>query len=283
MIVEKHEVKLGNHGLHRLVLKPEIPVRGGLVFFHGQGDFIDRYPPLLEGFVEAGYQCLLTDLPGHGLSPGRRGHVPGLDFVEALLEESLTHLEGPLVIAGHSMGGLMALRFLLRQPARFHAAWLSSPLLRVLARAGPGLRFLLPVLSRIAPRLTVDTGVTREQCDDHPEGSDPGDSGEDILYHSRISLSWGVDLVKASDYVWDKISGLPSDKPVLFTQGGDDPVCPPNALTELLAKTHSPRASLKLLAGARHEPFSGSTREILLERLRLWINEELTPLKILPP
>jgi alpha-beta hydrolase superfamily lysophospholipase len=181
------------------------------------------------------------------------------------------------------MGGLMALRLLLRQPDLVHAAWVSSPLLRVGDRAGPWLRPVLPFLAKIAPRLTVDTGVTDEQCGDLSKGFRSEDPDQEALYHNRISLGWGVALCEASDFVREKITDLPAEKPILFTQGEEDVVCPPEALTELLSKTPSRRAHLKLLAGSRHEPFSGSTRGDLLERLDLWISEELTPSKIPPP
>ena len=68
MRIETSKVHIQNQNLHRLTLNPERTIRGGVIFFHGQGDYIDRYPPILEGFVDAGYRCILTDMPGHGLS-----------------------------------------------------------------------------------------------------------------------------------------------------------------------------------------------------------------------
>lgn len=287
MKVETRPAEIDGHRLHRLLLSPTGNIRGGLVFFHGQGDFIDRYPDILEPFVLAGYQCLLTDLPGHGRSPGKRGHVPGLPFVEHLLTDSISHLTGPTLIAGHSMGGLLALHFFLRQPCQFAAAWLSSPLLRVIDRAAPWLRALLPLLSKVAPRLTVGTGVKREQCEAPLDDSSHPEPDHEALYHSRISLSWGSDLCEASDTVWQRAERLGgADLPLLFTQGQDDEICPPEILREFLQLSGSTRHQLHLIAQARHEPFRDPTREVLLAILQKWIESELTsqtPLPQSPP
>jgi alpha-beta hydrolase superfamily lysophospholipase len=277
MIIETSRVKLDGHRLHRLTLTPPSGIRGGLIFFHGQGDFIDRYPPVLEPFVRAGYQCLLTDLPGHGRSPGKRGHVPGLPLIESLLADSLSQLKGPVIIAGHSMGGLLALHLLLEQPDRFAAAWISSPLLRVIERASPGLRLILPVLAKLTPRLTVDTGVRRDQCEAPTDEAAHPENENDVLYHSRISLAWGVRLCEVSEAVWNKAAQLGSIKrPLLITQGEEDEICPPDTLTAFLAKSEVDRGKLHLIAGARHEPFRAPTREMLLAILQRWIEEEIT-------
>lgn len=267
--------ELGGYPLHRLTLDPVTPALGGLVFFHGQGDFIDRYPPLLEPFVDAGYRCVLTDLPGHGRSPGKRGHVPGLSFIDELLADSLDQLEGPLVIAGHSMGGLMALRLHLLNPGRFQAAWFSSPLLSVVDRTHPILVKLLPWLARLVPRITIGTGVTPDQCGDFGDGPRSDEPEEDALYHSRISLGWGAALCRAAETVWEKTPTAPSATPILVTQGSQDPVCPPRVLEELINQASFDRKTLEMIPDALHEPFSGSSREDFMARLRSWIGETL--------
>lgn len=275
MTIESSKVEIQGTSLHRLVLEPKTPEKGGLVFFHGQGDFIDRYPLILERFVNAGYRCLLTDLLGHGRSPGIRGHVPGLGFIDELFAESLEHLSGPLVLAGHSMGGLMALRLFLLHPERFQAAWFSSPLLGILDRTHPILAGILPFLAKFLPRLTIGTGVTGDQCGDfggRPRSENPE---TEALYHGRISLGWGLQLHQACEMVWKEISHAPSRTPLLFTQGEEDVICPPFLLRKLLDRSPCEDAHLDLIPEARHESFSGTSREDFLKRLDLWIGKTL--------
>ena len=276
MKVEESQVRVQGQKLHRLVLSPEVEPRHGLVFFHGQGDFIDRYPPIFEGFVRAGYRCILTDLPGHGRSPGRRGVVPGLPFIDALLQESLTSLSGKKIIAGHSMGGLMALRSLFQNPNTFDAAWISSPLLDPMRQASPLMSKILPIVAKLLPWVTVSTGVRSSDCGD--SSGDRGADTQDVLYHSRVSIGWGKNLRDAAEEVAGQFPKLPSDIPILFTQGDSDPICPLQILADRVSKLPPNRVTLATLKGALHEPFSGSTRETFLDRLNGWIAQELVTL-----
>ncbi len=273
MKIEEHQAIICGQSLHRLILQPDGNKKGSLLFFHGQGDFIDRYPPILEGFVEAGYQCLLTDLPGHGRSPGKRGVVPGFKFVDELFRESTSLLEGPAIIAGHSMGGLLALRFFLRQPDLFEAAWFCAPLLAPMRQAKPWMRASLPILAKILPWLTVGTGVSSSDCGDNTSGR--GEETGEVLYHSRISIGWGRDLAKAAEEVRDQFPKFPVSKPILFTQGQRDLICPPELLAARLAKLPPNQIRFEQIEEALHEPFSGSTLQGFLSILNDWIADDL--------
>ena len=272
MTIKEHRPVINGYSLHRLILTPDHAPRESLLFFHGQGDFIDRYPPILEGFVKAGYQCLLTDFPGHGRSPGTRGEVPGLKFVDDLFHESLSQLEGPVTIGGHSMGGLMALRYLLRHPEKFQSAWLSSPLLDPMRQASPWMRTLLPVVSKFLPWITIGTGVNSEDCGDHQ--SDRKESDEEALYHSRVSVGWGRDLRDAAEEVREQFPVISHDRPILFTQGEIDPICPPEILEDRFKKLPGNQIRYEKIPNARHEPFTGSTTGDFLNRLNRWIQDE---------
>lgn len=149
MKITSETLEQSGHQLHRLILKPAGSSRGTLIFFHGQGDFIDRYPPILEPFTDNGLTCILTDLPGHGRSSGKRGHVPGLKFIDQLLDNALVATKGSCHIAGHSMGGMMALRCFLRDPSRFQSAWFSSPLLAPARQTTPCMSLILPKVARL--------------------------------------------------------------------------------------------------------------------------------------
>ena len=273
MQIEEQKIVLEGRHLHRLVLHPDSAPRGTLVFFHGQGDYIDRYPPLLSIFVEQDFRCILTDLPGHGRSQGRRGSVPGMAFLDALLNSSLLDQPTPYLIAGHSMGGLVALRFFLNEPRRFAAAWFSSPLLDPMGQAKPWMRRTLPVLANLFPWIIVGTGVRTEDCTDDREGR-PGEE-DTPLYHSKVSIGWGRDLRDAAERIKQQLQGFPAGIPVLFTQGEIDKVCPPSILRARLVKLPENQITYSEIENARHEPFNGSTSALLQEALKKWV-EKLT-------
>lgn len=273
MRIEVSQVRIQDLSLHRLTLNPETTARGGLVFFHGQGDFIDRYPTILESFVNAGYRCILTDMPGHGRSPGKPGVVPGLNFTEELFRNSVSLLTGKLVISGHSMGGLMALRFLLQNHNLFDAAWISSPLLEPMRQAKPWMKIALPLAANLFPSITVSTGVSSSDCGD--SSVKVGAEENQNFFHNRISIGWVRALRDAAEEVHKNFTTMALENPILFTQGDLDPICPPRILETWLNELSPNQISSKIIKGALHEPFSGSTHENFLTHLNDWIDQKL--------
>lgn len=272
MTIEECSVHFRGHTLHRLILRTDSPPVGTLIFFHGQGDFIDRYPELLEMFVEKGWTCVLTDLPGHGQSSGKRGHIPRLSFVDALFEKTLTGFPGRYAIAGHSMGGMLAMHEFLKSPKNFEFVWLSSPLLAPARQGHPILKFALPVIARLFPWITCSTGVKAEDC--RPEDADElrVDSDQPSLFHSKISLSWAQDLIKLSQELDSLMLALPTDVPILFTQGSVDSVCPAEILRKRLKKQPQSKIIYREIEGGLHEPFTGEKTEEFKENMRKDLN-----------
>ena len=137
MRVNAQRVPIQGQLLHRITLNPEdgVMVKGCAIFYHGQGDYAERYSEVLAPFTENGIRCVVTDLLGHGYSPGRRGHCGDVTLLDAVIHNTLQSFNGlPYGVMGHSMGGLLAARHLvlsgqgkLDPPAW---AWLNAPLIR---------------------------------------------------------------------------------------------------------------------------------------------------------
>jgi alpha-beta hydrolase superfamily lysophospholipase len=141
--------------------------RGTVQIVHGLGEHIERYAPLAAALNTAGWHVAGHDQRGHGRSEGPRGAIPGSHALLYDLAAVSDHLRGPgrHVLLGHSMGGLVAARFVAEtmqaNPARWQreidALVLSSPAL------DPGLnplqRLLLQLLGSVAPNLGVGNGL----------------------------------------------------------------------------------------------------------------------------
>ncbi len=86
-----------------------------LVLIHGAGGNRLFWPPALRRLE--GVRVCAVDLPGHGQSggPGRQT-IAG--YAAALVEWMGAINPGPAVLAGHSMGGAVALEMALRYPER---------------------------------------------------------------------------------------------------------------------------------------------------------------------
>lgn len=82
-----------------------------VLFVHGWSGRGTQFYKWVDHYLEAGYQVITFDAPGHGHSEGNRSALPL--FVETILEIGRTF--GPLEgIIGHSMGGIAALAAMAR-------------------------------------------------------------------------------------------------------------------------------------------------------------------------
>ena len=155
--------------------------RGTVLLVHGLGEHVGRYDAVARRLNAWGFAVRGYDQYGHGESGGPRGGLTGemrllddlADMVDATRARMAAHQ--PLVLLGHSMGGLVA--------APVDALVLSSPAL------DPGLnavqKLLLATLPRILPNLRVGNGLDAQYLSHDPAVvaaylADP-------LCHDRIS------------------------------------------------------------------------------------------------
>ncbi len=123
-----------------------LPHRAGppILFIHGLAGNVGHWVHVAPRFLDR-HRVLAIDLPGNGASdrdPARHSIEEYVDHVAAFLD----HVgESKAVLVGHSMGGMVALRFALRQPSRLAAAVLVNPagMARLPAWARVGGRALL--------------------------------------------------------------------------------------------------------------------------------------------
>lgn len=283
MKVESQKVMVRGVLLHRIIIHPEapVPVRAVAIFYHGQGGYAERYPEVLEVFTKQGIRCIITDLPGHGRSPGRRGHVGDENMLDALVRSSLKEVgEFPHGIMGHSMGGLLALRHLvlagkglLPEPS---FGWVSSPLVDPGGGRPSWFRKMVSILAPVFPWLTVSTGVTSAMCrvvDNTEKTITSAEKPELQLWHCRVSLVWGMFLIKTGEWLQETASYVSKDIPLLMTQGGDDPVCPPRKSQELFDKLGSENKTYVEVEGSLHEPFSSTGKQQFYDALEQWVSD----------
>ncbi|MCY1137178.1 lysophospholipase [Actinoplanes sp. Pm04-4] len=105
-----------------------------VVIAHGYGEHIGRYERLADRLVADGAVVYAVDHVGHGRSEGERVHITDFEDVVTdlhTLDETARreHPGLPVVLLGHSMGGLIAARYAQRYGDTLAALVLSSPLI----------------------------------------------------------------------------------------------------------------------------------------------------------
>ncbi len=86
------------------------PVKGTIVFFHGNAENITTHFVLLRFMPSEGYNYLIFDYPGYGLSSGKPTPESTVASGVAALKFAHEKYPGPLYVYGHSLGGAIALR-----------------------------------------------------------------------------------------------------------------------------------------------------------------------------
>ena len=127
--------------------------RGVVVHFNGRTEFIERNIYIYKELLERGFEVWSLDWRGQGFSSRllknkQKHHISSFDqyladaneFVDKLVD--LDRYNGPKVLLAHSMGGQIALRYLLQEKPegaeyKFDFAVLSSPLLKVPKDSSP--------------------------------------------------------------------------------------------------------------------------------------------------
>jgi alpha-beta hydrolase superfamily lysophospholipase len=148
---------------------PHPAPRQRVLIVHGLGEHSGRHDALARDLNAAGHAVSSYDQRGHGRSPGARGVIAAADSLcrdLACVIDTLQQADGAApVLLGHSMGGLVAARFVAEALAAQPADWsravpalvLSSPAL------DPGMtgvqKLLLSLLGTLAPDLTLNNGL----------------------------------------------------------------------------------------------------------------------------
>jgi len=164
-------------------------LRGVVLLVHGLGEHAGRYDHLAGQLNDWGFAVRGYDQYGHGESGGPRGGLPTdtrlLDDLVDIVDSTRSRMgqHTPLILLGHSMGGLVAARFVALGLRPVQALVLSSPAL------DPGLnaiqKLLLAVLPKIAPNLRIGNGLDASLISHDPAVVAAYQA--DKLVHDRVS------------------------------------------------------------------------------------------------
>lgn len=246
--------------------------RGAVLVVHGLGEHAGRYDTLARTLNCWGFSVRSYDQYGHGESDGVRGGLPHpnrlLDDLADLVESTRVRNPGvPLVLLGHSLGGLVAAGFVARTLRAVDGLVLSSPALAT--RMSPVQRMLMAVVPRIAPNLTVGNGLD-PQFLSHDRKivqaylNDP-------RVHDRISGRLAQFIVEEGALVRTRAPSW--NVPTLLMYAGDDQLVDPLG-SEMFAATAPLRmVHTQRFDGLYHEIFNEAEAQPVYDRLRHWLDE----------
>ncbi|MCL2672624.1 MAG: lysophospholipase [Clostridiales bacterium] len=186
--------------IHTLLAFPDDAPRGIVIVNHGFGEHSGSYAELLEQLTAAGYLAAIFDHRGHGEmnepDPKKREKLRGvlpdyqsfLDDIGDVAAALMARCPGlPLALYGHSMGGNIAVNYLLQTEGHpFSCAILESPWLGLCNPVSPAVAGLAKFLGKISPKFAIYNKLSYSDITSEPKSADALE--KDPLYHNRISF-----------------------------------------------------------------------------------------------
>ena len=262
----------------RAWLPDDDAARAAVVLVHGLGEHVGRYDELATRMVRAGYAVHGYDQRGHGYAQGPRAQVRRFedligDLAQFVATVRAWHPEAPLVLFGHSMGGVVAVRALQTDAVRADLLVLSSPALRD-GNDVPG--WVRALVARLAepfpslPTVRLDTSaLSRDPAEVEAYRLDPA------VFHGPVKARLGTQMTKHGALALEHAAQL--RVPVLIVHGKADRLAQPGASGELHRALHGGDATLELYDDGPHELFHDPLRDQVTADVLAWLDAKLPP------
>lgn len=251
---------------------------------HGLGEHGGRYGTVAAALNAAGVDVHAYDHRGFGGSAGRRAFIDRWDQYHGDLEERIRALQAsnpgvPLILYGHSMGGLIALGYVLAKVPR------TLPDLLVLS--APGIEATVPAwkrqlagtLTNIVPRMRLANGLAEDGLSRDPAVRAAADADPLCLSSSTVRL--GAEAFAEQDRVQAALAGLDRMPiPTYVFHGSADPIVPVRASERLQGKGNVTRV---VHEGLRHECHHEPEHADVLAGVVAWLRSQVpTPPERVP-
>ncbi|HEV2014373.1 MAG TPA: alpha/beta hydrolase [Candidatus Dormibacteraeota bacterium] len=249
------------------------PHQWTFVVVHGLGEHGGRYQHFAEWFTPLGATVYAMDHRGHGRSGGQRGHAPSLDAlledIDQVVVRARSESGGPVVLVGHSFGGLLAIAYALRHQDHLDRAVFSAPLLKVKVKVPAWKRGLANVLPKVAPRMSLSNEVDPDVLSHDPANARAYRS--DPLVHDRITAGLYGDTIARGEEFIARAAEL--RLPFLLLHGRDDQVVDPIGSQRFFARATAPDRAFCLYPGLYHEIFNEVDHEQVFQDIHSWLTQ----------
>ena len=272
--------------------------RAEVLLVHGFIEHGGRHAPTAETLAGHGFAVSAMDLRGHGKSAGPRCWIRGFDEylrdLDTFFDRVVRRAAGkPLFVMGHSLGGLIALLWCVRQSnspllcggegghhvpmvgvragAKLKGLILSGPALQVGRQLFPWLRRLARLASMLFPRLRLvrmgGRSISRDPAVIVQFRDDP------LVFHGRFPVRTGAEILRAGGLARAEFERL--DVPLLILHGTADRVAAVEASQALFLQAAATDKTLRLYPGLYHEVLNEPEKEQVRADLIEWIDRRV--------
>jgi len=235
--------------------------RSVVVIVHGYGEHAGRYDHVAKALVAEGAAVYAPDHLGHGRSGGERVLIEDLEDVVTDLDEVVRKARAdrpglPVALIGHSMGGIIATRYVQRRAAdpegnQLAALVLSGPVIG----GNPGFQMLLSMDP--IPEVPIDPAtLSRDPAVGEAYAAD------ELVWHGAFKRETLEALFRAID----EIAAGPGfgSLPTLWIHGELDALAPMEQTRPAVERVKGDVFEERVYEGAQHEVFNETNKDEVL-------------------
>lgn len=261
-----------------------------LVFLsHGFSEHLGLYNEIGKLLGTKGMMVFGHDHLGHGESDGKRAYIENVDYyVDDVIQHCMTMQDEypniPLFIIGHSMGGMIALRAVLRHPGFFTGMILNGPLIvpgpqigPIDFRSTPARTFISKTVLQLLSWLIPNVPLGRPNLDIITRDKE----AQAMMLKDTLRWTGGCKVMLLLAFVYcldDNINQLTDViTPFLIVHGDNDKLCNPIGSELLYRRSQVTDKTLKIFPGACHQLFLeiSNTRYQVFSEIQQWIEKRL--------
>ena len=244
----------------------------GIGIVHGLGDHSGRYERVARTLGARGFLVEALDLPGHGRSPGARGHARSWqEYRDAMTSWIGRNRDArpdlPWALLGQSMGALIALDWSLANPSAIRALVLCAPPFELALRPSMLKVYAAQAVVRFWPRFSQGTAIAPSMLSHDPEvvrahRSDP-------LVHYRMSARLFLEFQTVRHALAHRARDVAV--PTFVVQGAADPVTRASGTARWARAVGAGRAVYREYPGLLHEVLNEPEGPAVLEEIGRWL------------
>lgn len=264
--------------------------RGVIIIFHGFGGHGEYYVLLADQLIGQGFEVLVFDYPGHGLSEGKRGELNDLRVILAdckkfILETVQKYSKVPLFLCGESMGGTVLANLLVSEP--------ELPPIKGIIFFAPGVKLrasgvsIKDILKNIPlvfyflfNRGALAFSTRNQNNPKRPNGSPlmhPAHFEYDRtnpLHLNYVTLHYLLQLKHGFDRAL-KLGPTAVRMPSIIFYGGSDQAIDREGVQSFFDRIEYPDKKLYIVEGAPHAVFTSTEFQSYWKVLVDWLNEKM--------
>lgn len=248
--------------------------KASVLLIHGLHEHCERYKEFGELLSNNGINVYTFDLRGHGKSEGEKHYISSVDEYVEDVNQIFAEIpkDVPLFLAGHSMGGLIAVNFLLVNKGEgINGLVLSGAALKPGKDITPFKAKLVRFIAGFFPKLkTVPVKpelVSRDKNEVNKYKNDPLIP----LYGAKAGL--GVALLNSMEKIKGRFSEITI--PTLVMHGAEDQLTDPDGSKIFSSEAGSKDKTLQIWEGCYHEIFNEINKEEILNYTLKWIQNRI--------